>query len=217
MPDGDIVHEGLARKYQETFKQLCYGQFGGAKLAERVVPAFWKDIQNGGDKPIQLLRVVAEQCQQLLDSCVFGPIHQQEQIDWHKELVRIDELAQSIYTDRRFKTLAVEACKEMLQDLRNGGHPSNCHIGLLMKYMWNVYIAEFEARVPLSHFHDKYVNRELIGEKLEAMRPYVNEQLSQYAEQIYHHGTVHLVKPPRRRSRTKPNYNIDTDLSTVGA
>ena len=108
MPDGDIVHKGLAWKYQKAYKQICDGQFGGDGLAREVVPVVWKDIQNGGDKPIQLLAEVAKQCQQILDrQRMFG------QIDWQKEFAQIDELAQPIYAERRLKTLAVEACKPL--------------------------------------------------------------------------------------------------------
>lgn len=215
MPDGDIVHKGLTKKYQGIFKEICDGQSGGSTLAEKVMPAVWKDIQNGGDKLIQLLKEVAEQCQQILDRYVFGPIYQQEQIDWQKEFKHVDELAQPIHADRRFKTLAVEACKEQLENLRYRGIPSNCHIELLTKYTWNIYVAEFEARVPLSPSCYKDVSGKFVGERLEMMRPYVKEELLRYVEQIYRDGTV-LTKPPRRCPRTKPDYDIDTDLSTVG-
>ena len=212
MPDGDIVHKGLAWKYQKAYKQICDGQFGGDNLAGEVVPAVWKDIQNGGDEPIWLLAEVAKQCQQILDrQRMFG------QIDWQKEFAQIDELAVSIYASQRLKTLAVEACKEQLQDLYNGGNPSNCHIELLTKYMWNVYVANFAEKVPLSPSHYKDVSREFVSERLEVMRPCVKEQLLPYAEKVYHCGTVHLDRPPHRRSRTKQSYDIDTDLSTVGA
>ena len=110
MPDGDIVHKRLAPKYQEIYKQICDGQFGGDDLAGKVVPAVWKDIQNGGDEPIWLLADVAKQCQQILDRRMF------ERVDWQKEFAQIDELAISIYASQRLKTLAVEACKPMFMN-----------------------------------------------------------------------------------------------------
>jgi hypothetical protein len=211
MPDGDRVHKGLGWKYQKAYKQICDGQFGGKVLAEEVVPAVWKDIQRAGDVPIELLREVAAQCQQIIDRRMF------EQIDWQKELKRIDDLAQPMYADRRLKTLAVEACKEQLQDLRNGENPSNCHIELLTKYMWNVYVAQFSERVPLPPSHYKGVSREFVSGRLEVMRPHVKEQLLPYVESVYRHNTVHLARRPYQRSKEKPDYNIDTDISTVGA
>ena len=211
MPDGDRVHKGLGWKYQKTYKQICDGQFGGKDLAEEVVPAVWKDIQSAGDLPIQLLREVAAQCQQIIDRRMI------EQIDWQKEFKLIDDRVQPMYTDRRLKTLAVEACKELLEDLRNGGNPSHCHIELLTKYMWNVYVAQFSERVPLLPVHYKGVSREFVDERLEVMRPYVKEQLLPYAESVYRQNTVHLARRPHQRSNERPNYNIDTDISTVGA
>lgn len=210
MPDGDKVHNGLTWKYQKVYKQLCDGQFGGKDLADDVVPAVWKDIQSGGDKPIQLLRVVAEQCQQILDR------RMSEHIDWRAEFAKVDELAQPIYANRRLKNSAIEACKEQLQDLYNGGNPSNCYIELIVKYVWNVYVAQFEERVPLSPVHYRDVSREFVGERLEVMRPYVKEQLLEYAQKVYHQDTVNISRAPRRHPGAKRNYDAGTDLSTVG-
>jgi len=192
---------------------MCDGQFGGDELAYKVVLAVWKEIQAGGDKLIQFLREVAKHYQQITERRIF----EFEEIDWQKEFARIDGLAQPIYANRRLKTLAVEACKELLQDLQHGGNPSNCHIELLMKYECNVYTAQFAERVPLSPSHYQDVSREFVTERLEAMWPYVKGQLLKYAEQVYRHDSIHLARPPRRPSGKKRNYDIDTDLSTVGA
>jgi hypothetical protein len=209
MPDGDRVHKGLGWRYQEAYKQVCDGQFGGDTLADEVVSAVGKDIQYAGDPIIQFLQKVGEQSQQILDRRMF------EDIDWQKELAQVDRLAQPIYASKRFKALAVEACKEQLQDLRHGGNPSNCYIDLLQKYMWNAYYAQFFERVPLTPSHHQGVSEEFVGERLALMRPYVQGRLQQYAKQVYSQGTV--AQLPRRRSTMKRNYNADTDLSTVGA
>jgi hypothetical protein len=211
MPDGDKVHKGLSWKYQKVYKQICDGQFRSDKLADEVVSAVGKDIQCGGDELIQLLQKVAEQCQQILDKRMF------EQIDWQKEFARVDKLAQPICASRRLKALAVEACKETLQDLRNGGKPSKCYIELLTKYLCNIYEAQFAERVPLSPSHYQNVSRGFVAERLEAMWPFVKGQLLKYAEQIYRHGSVRIAGQPRRSARRKPNYDIDTDISTLGA
>jgi len=209
MPDGDIVHEGLGRRYQGAYKQLCDGQFGGEDLARKVMSAVYKDIQQAGDPIIQFLQKAGEQSQQILNRRMF------EEIDWQKESAQIDRLAQSIYANKRFKTLAVEACKEQIQDLRHGGNTSNCYIDLLQKYMWNTYSAQFAEKVPLTPSHHREVNGEFVDERLALMKPYVQGQLQDYAKQVYNQGTV--AQLPHRRSTIKRNYNADTDLSTVGA
>lgn len=214
MPDGDKVHEGLAWKYQKFYKQICDGQFGGSELARDLVPAVWKDIQNDGDRLLLFMQKAGEQCYWIQDRRKFG-----NEIDWGKEFTHIDELVQPVYAKQRSKSLAANACKEEIQALRNGVDPSNCYIEILAKYMWNVYVDKFAA--PSSSWNNstyyKDVRVEFIHERLAEIRPYVEEQLLQLAEQVYRHGTVYLPRQPRRRSRTKPDYTIDTDLSTVGA
>lgn len=210
MPDGDKVHEGLAWKYQKAYKQICDGQFGGRELASEVVAAVWKDVQKVGDKLIPLFQQVAEQCKHIQDRRLF------EEIDWQKESGNIEELSQPIYASQRAKSLAVEACKEQVQELRYGATASNYLIEILTKYVWNVYKANFAERVPLAPSHHQGVNVEFIYERLEVMEPYVRERLRQFAEQIYRCDTFYLPRQPRQRSGAKPNYNIDTDVSTIG-
>lgn len=210
MPDGDKVHKGLGWKYQNAYKQVCDGQYGGEALAKEVASAVMKDIEHGGDVLLQLLQDVAAQCQQTIDRRMF------EHIDWQRELQRVDELAQPLYTDRRMKALAVEACKEQLQELRHSGSPANYQIELLHKYMWNVYVAQFAERVPLTPAHYREVSRAFVGEQLAMMRPYVQEQLLSYVEQIYRQDTVHLRRKPRHPSQENSAIDIDTDLFTIG-
>jgi hypothetical protein len=83
--------------------------------------------------------------------------------------------------------------------------------------MCNVYEAQFAERVPLSPSHYQGVSKEFVAERLEAMWPYVKGQLLKYAEQVYRHGSVRIAGPPRRSSGKKPNYDIDTDISILGA
>lgn len=209
MPDGDRVHKGLTWKYQNPYKKVCDGQYGGEQLAYDVVSAVWKDIQQGGDKLLLLCQHVSEQCQHILSRS------KAELIDWQHEHAQVDEIAQPIYTDRRLKALAIEACKEQLQDLRYGANPSNCYVEILRKYSWNVYIAQFEERVPLTPKHYQNVSREFVRGRLELMRPDVQERLLQYIKQTFREGTVHLARTPRQRIKQK--YTIDTDVFTVGA
>lgn len=209
MPDGDIVHNSLGWRYQKVYKEVCDGQYRESDLAEEVIRAVCKDIQDAGNQIIEFLQQVGEQCQQILGRRMF------EQINWQKESAQVDELARPIRANRRFKTLAVDACKELLQDLRNGGNASKCHIDLVQKYIWNVYVAQFLEKVPLTPAHYQEASRESIGERLALMKPCVQERLQPYAEKVCRQGTI--AQLPRRRSTTKRNYNIDTDLSTVGA
>ncbi len=209
MPDGDIVHNNLGRRYQEVYKEICEGQYSASNLAKKVIRAVIKDIQKAGEEPIQFIRQVGEEHQRVSDMRMYGT-------DWEKEFALVDELARSLYADRRFKTLAVEASKEELRDIRNGGNPSNCVINLLQSYFWKVYVAQFAEKVPLTRSHHQEATREFVDEQLARMEPDVWGQLLPYVKHAYHQGVIDLDKVRPRRSAKKQNCNIDTDLSTVG-
>lgn len=212
MPDGDLVHAKLTWNYQNIYKQLCSGQYGGEELATDAASAVWKDIQKDKhDRLIGLLQQVSEQAQAIRDRNWF------ETINWQQENARIDALAQPLIVDRRLKHLAVEACKELLLDLRYGNKPSDCHIDVLTKYAWNVYVAQFEERVPQTADHHRQVSREFVQGKLDAMRPHVLDKLQPYIQKTHLEGTFQRQRSPHRRSGNLRGYDVDTDLSTIGA
>lgn len=212
MPDGDLIHEGLTRKYHKAYKQLCDSPRVGRVVGEEIVSAVWKDIQKDqGNKLLPFLQERGEQYQQICDW------FRSEQIDWRQENVLVDALIQPIYVDRRLKTLAAEACKEMLSDLRAGERPSKCFITLLGKYVWNVYVANFEEKVPLTKRHHWDMPHEFVRERLQLVRPFVQERLTQYIEKACQEGTVHFRRTPRRKSHSLPEYTVDTDIDDIGA
>jgi hypothetical protein len=210
MPDGDKVHTGLALIYQKSYKQICDGQFGGRELADEVISAVWKNIQKDGDKFIPLFQQIAEQCKQIQDRLLF------EEIDWQQEIEYIDELSRPSYASKRAKSLAVEACKEQVRELRYGATASNYHIEILNKYMWNVYKANFTGRLPLTPSYYQGVSLEYVNNRLETMRPFVEVKILQYAEQIYHDGTVLLRRRPPRLAGKNEGITKDTDVFTIG-
>ena len=52
MPDGDIVHVKLSRRYQKPYKQLCEGLYGDAELTRAVLRPLKQDLQDYGDAPL---------------------------------------------------------------------------------------------------------------------------------------------------------------------
>ena len=67
MPDGDIVHVKLPRRYQKSYKQLCEGQYGDAELTRAVLRPLKQDLQDYGDAPLKLIQQVAAELNQIPD------------------------------------------------------------------------------------------------------------------------------------------------------
>lgn len=212
MPDGDKVHEGLAWKFQKVYKQVCEGHSSLSEIAKEAAQAVQKDVELGGDVILHMIQAVAVQFDDILRR------KWAEAIDWRQEIARLNALERSTFAHSRMKWLAYDACREILESLRHGIHPSNCYITLLSTYQYHAYEANFEERVPLKHNHYDGVSQEFIGEQLEQMRPLVQSSLLPYAESMYRNGTVKLSRKPsgpRGSKEAKLHYDIDTDISAI--
>ncbi len=209
MPDGDIVHEHLERRYHTSYKQLCEGKLTGEELANKVTEDVWKDMKRGKDTLIHMLKEVATQLQSILDRKFF------EKIDWQQEEALIDTKTR-VYANKPLRELAARACKEEFWAIRNGVQPTNCFIELLTGYMTNICEAKFVECVPLTPTHYNGASDAFVGEQLEMMRPFVKARIQEYVKAIYKKETVYLPRQPRRK-RVKMDYTIDSDIPTLGA
>ncbi len=206
MPDGDRVHSRLSYHYHKVYKQICDGQFGYEAMAREVSYAMIKDIRKYGNEPITLIRLAVAQLEQIPTEPLFKEI-----VDWAEESRAIEKLSQQIYGKTRAIDLAVKACKDYLHELRYelqyGNHQYHIFFNIVKKYLWNVYQAEFEAKVP-TQMHYKGVDREIVNARLTEMQPYVMQKLESFASQIVKRKNVNLLHLPRH---TKPKQSIDMD------
>ena len=65
MPDGDIVHVKLPRRYQKSYKQFCEGQCGDVELTRAVLRPLKRDLQDYGNAPLELIQQVAAELNQI--------------------------------------------------------------------------------------------------------------------------------------------------------
>jgi hypothetical protein len=209
MPDGDIIHAKLPRRYQKAYRQICEGQFCDEELAHGVLHALKKDIQRYGDEPQRLLKQAVTQLRQIPSE----PLLKQT-MDWSEESHKIDKLAQQSKGSRRAKELAIKACKEQLLELRCGEHSPDLLVEITTKYMRNVYVANFEELAPLAE-HYNGLDQATFDARLESIRPYVDQEISGFAATAVRHDSV---VPLRMRPRPghKQSIRLDDDLSLLG-
>jgi hypothetical protein len=211
MPDGDLVHEGLARVYQKPYMQICDGQFGDEKIAKELGDAIWKDIRNSSDTLLSFFQEVAARCKWIQENLMF------ETIDWQQESDQIGEQKRHVYMDVRLRNLAESACKDQINELQHGMSPSQAfYTDILTKYMWNVCRANFQERIPLTETHHNGASTEDIYERLETMRPFLHLRISQYAEEIQRYGTFHIPKQPAWSVGNSEAITMDTDVFSIG-
>ncbi len=213
MPDGDRIHSQLSYHYHKAYKQICDGQFAEDTLARDVLRAMTKDIRKYGNGPINLIKEVAAQFEQL-------PIEPllKATIDWNDVNRAIEKLAKQANGKTRGIDLAVKACKDFLHELRYelqyGNHSPTIKSEITKKYLWNVYRAEFEDRVPGVPQHYNNVDKGIVNARLTEMRPYIMQGLEKFVVHIVKHGNVNVLQLPRS-TKPKQVIEIDSDLSQL--
>jgi len=184
MPDGDKVHENLARRYQKPYKQLCEGQYSDAELARAVLRPLKRDLQDYGDEPIKLIQEVAGELSQIPQEPLLRQL-----VNWGELSQMIDRLAQHTYSDRTAIELAVQACQQQLQELRSSRCPHDLATEMLKKYGDAVYKASFEERVPLAQ-HYSGAAPSTVDARLQGMRGHVEQAIDNLAAQMIRNGSV---------------------------
>jgi hypothetical protein len=215
MPDGDIVHENLPRRYQKPYKQLCEGQRSAAELAHEALRPLKGDLRIYGDEPVKLIQQIATVLSQILNT----PLLKQS-VDWRGQSQIIDRCAQQIDGHRTGMELAVKACKQQLQELRykscSYDSVEEMSLAIMRKYVSAVYEANFEERVPLAQQHYNGVAQMTVDARLQGMRVYVEQGIEHFAAQIIHNDSVTTLRRPPMSRRS---IGLDDDLcglSTVG-
>lgn len=119
-----------------------------------------------------------------------------ELVDWSEECTKIDKLARQASGPKRAIELAVKACKEQVQELRQGECSRDMLFELTVKYLRNVYIANFEKHMPLAE-HYKGVSQAALDVRLDCMRPHVVQGIVALAMQVVRKGSIHSLRLPR--------------------
>lgn len=179
MPDGDIVHKGLAPRYQAPYKQMCEGQLSDEAVARNVARAVLKDIQHYGNEPLKLLEQTAGTLQGVQDKPLFI-----ETEDWGELSQAIHKVAQDMRAYKTAINLATRACEEQKTEIRNHHFARDLDLDIAGKYIHGVYTARFEEQVPLTDQHYGGADKPTLDRRLDRLRPLVMQELDALATQI---------------------------------
>ena len=207
MPDGDKVHVNLAHRYQKVYKQICEGQYDDAELAHEVLKPLKRDLQDYGDEPLQLIRQVSAELDQIPDEPLLKQL-----VNWGEESQKIDRFAQQNPGSLIAKELVVKACQQQLQELRYSERPHDLTEEMSRKYVSAVYEANFEERVPLAQYYNG-ADQTVVDARLKGMRSHVEQGISSFAVQMIRNGSVASLRCP---PMTRPSIGLDDDLFDLG-
>ena len=204
MEDPKVLSK-LKRSYSKAYGLLCkeHGE-DVSHVSPEILSALRTNIEEYGDEPIQFLRQVHAQITQLPEEPLL-----KQMVDWGKESMKIEDLAQQTDGNTRGIDSAKDVSKQLLNELRYGeiSH-DELQSKLIEKYMEKIYKAEFEKKVEL---HSGEI-RERVLTNLERVTPLVIEGISYFAKQSVKKGSISSLRLP---SREKPEVSLDVDLDEL--
>lgn len=211
MPDdGPIVHAGLPRRYQGAYKQLCEGHFCGKDRARTLARCIKEDIGEGGDAVLTVIAQAAAQIEQLQGRMLIDA-----DVDWSQQRADIDDLIRRAMLQSRYAVCSVHrACRELLDEIENGGIVQNLGQEILQKYQLCLYRSRFGEHLYRPHHH-LGVDQQTINEREQDMLPFLLLELVAFANQIESRKTVSRLRL-RPRSRSNAPISLETDLLLVG-
>jgi hypothetical protein len=206
MPDGDRVHSHLGGFYQKPYKWLCEGVARPEECALIILDGLRKDLKQIAKVPLLLSRNISDLLSQKI-----GPLEFSNDLAAARFSRQIDELIRQVEGPSREKELLGRASKTVLNDLRYGREmdASNVQLAIFNQYIREKYEAEFKDRIPLSNDHHHGVSYSELMRRLEALEPYLNFGIHQFAQTAIKNQNLDNLRLPRQVRR---EINLDEDL-----
>lgn len=200
MPDGDRVHSGLRSRYQKPYKILCEGAASSKECASSLLESLRKDLQDYGKLPLLLARDIADRFSQII-----GPLEISNQVEWARISSDLEEMAQKVGGPLNAKELMIRAGKSVLNDIRYGREveTNNMQATIYERFIHEVFESEFKERIPLplSLEHHAGVSHGVLESRVEAMEPYVDSGIQQFARAAIQNQSLERLPLPRRQFR----------------
>lgn len=207
MPDGDIVHDRLAWRYQKPYKWLCEGTASISECSWAVMKALKEEIKQKGDLPVALAQLLGEKLSHIL-SCHLD----NSSIDWAAINMEFDRLLQPIPTSHYHKELVLNAGKSLVNNLRYRRIETieNFSENILQYYFVKVYESVFKGRIPLRSEHYAGVDEMTLKKRVQEIEPDILAVANTWAKKANTDGTVAKLRLPPRRQVKK--VDLDEDL-----
>ncbi len=209
MPDGDIIHNKLARLYQKPYKFLCEGKASASECTRAILKALKLDLKNKGNLPVILAQRMSEKLTQTLTNNA----SKNGSIDWATLNTDLEEIVLQSGGSHNVKELSLSASKVFIHELRYRRlelDAKNASEAIVQHYMNGVYESEFKERIPLTSEHYAGVDENTLTKRIEETEPDIRTVISAWAEKANaDKGLANLRLPPRRQL---DQVDLDEDL-----
>jgi hypothetical protein len=206
MPDGDRFGR-LRPRYNQVYKQICEGHFSPEQLARELLAPerFQKEINECGEAPYMIAKQATEHISAILLRLIVGM-----SIDWNDAQEQLETAARGIICSNAVRELTLKACMETLCDMQHGGLAGDLQETIVHRFFIDLFEAKFADCLPLIPEHFDGVSDEFVRGRLEEMRPFVIDELAQFAKQKCEKGAGASLR--RSRISKQP---IDLDMAVV--
>ena len=207
MPDVDIVHGKVPRKFWNVYKQLCEGVLSPEDLSERLAKALRNTLKDEGRTPSELIFETL--------GCAFSSVDFGKPLDVGSACRLMDHFASTSEARSRYLAIAVDAFRAGLMQAEN------LHdIGVVRESVANEYVrrlldADFLDGMPLTGHHLD-ASSDDIERRLQAIRVHFEPELDRYIKHIARcETTLGVRKKPRKRGPRSDFRNMDISNADV--
>ena len=201
MPDVDVVHDKVTRKFQRAYEALCKGDLSPEELSDVIARGLRNTLKDEGKEPCELIFKALE--------CAFSSVDFGKPLDVDSACRLVDHLARASEARSRYLAIAVDAFRAGLMQAEN------LHdIGAVKKSVANEYVrrlldADFLDRMPLTGHHLD-ASSDDIERRLQEIRVHFEAELELYVRHIAQRGTTKGINKKPRKRGPKPDFsNID--------
>ncbi len=210
MPDADIVHKNVPRRYQKLYKEICEDYWDNQDLGHEALRPLQKDIKDYGDGPIELLNEFAARLELIASHPLFASM-----TDWAGENVYLEELRYRIRGNKRGLDLAVNVCRGKIQQFREGLIIDiSVRKDLIANFFMAIYRANFEEKIQLTPQHYLVVDPDFVQSRLTEIRPFVEAGIEELASKVADGRKVSSVRLPINR-RAKMSISLNDDILSI--
>lgn len=207
MPDGDIVHSQLSGLYRKPYKWLCQGKATSSECAQLIKRAVIQDIKKNYSIGVKYAKQMGEMLGQAMENA-----GQNSSVNWAALSTEIDRQVRQAEVKHDVKELLRRAGKRILHEFRYNQtvNSSNLSETFVERFFQEVYKSKFEERIPLTPNHHDGVDNATVTERVEAVRPDIFADISQWAKKANANKDVkNLRRSPRKKVKKIDIHNED--------
>ena len=211
MPDVDIVHGKVTRKFQRAYEKLCKGDLCPEDLSDLVARGIRNTLKDEGRVPCELIFKTL--------TCAFNSVDVGKPLDVDAACRLMDHFASTSEARSSNLAIAVDALRAGLMQVDNLDDSEAVKKSVANEYVRRLFDADFLDRMPLTG-HQFNASSDDIERRLQAVGVHFEPELDRYVKHITRRETTAgMRKKPRKRGPRPDFRNMDmseTDVKNTG-